>query len=134
MASLLPKENIPNSNKKTPYSGSKASAKSKGLGDYPESSSSKLSPHVAGANASIVEGSGSSSSSSKTSKIECINTLPWPLADEDMCKLRVSTVPLEVEMPVIEGNGSKINSFDIRLETYSYPTWERCRVQKVFGP
>ncbi|TDL25853.1 hypothetical protein BD410DRAFT_896049 [Rickenella mellea] len=60
--------------------------------------------------------------------------LPFDLVDLDFRKLRISTIPLQVEMPVLgpSANGKgKGPSFDMRIETYSYPTWERCKVQRA---
>ncbi|EJD06560.1 uncharacterized protein FOMMEDRAFT_131472 [Fomitiporia mediterranea MF3/22] len=74
--------------------------------------------------------------------------LPFQLSDLDTRKLRLYTQPLQVEMPIINGSGAskggnrkgKENggsgggggpTFEIQLETYTYPTWDRCKVQHV---
>lgn len=88
--------------------------------------------------------SGSSSSSSSsgggggTGKRDVSMPLPFETNDADALKLRIYTAPLQVEMPVnlslskrskLGGGKGKLNAFDVQLETYSYPTWERCKVQ-----
>lgn len=86
--------------------------------------------------------SGSSSSSSggggRTDKRDVSTPLPFETNDADALKLRIYTAPLQVEMPVnlglskrskLGGGKGKLNAFDVQLETYSYPTWERCKVQ-----
>lgn len=57
---------------------------------------------------------------------------PFALTEHDSRKLKIGTLPLQVEMPVIgtrRGKG-KMPSFDVQIETYSYPTWERCKVMR----
>ncbi|KLO11547.1 hypothetical protein SCHPADRAFT_929815 [Schizopora paradoxa] len=56
---------------------------------------------------------------------------PFALTELDTRKLKINALPLQVEMPVIgtrRGKG-KVPSFDVKIETYSYPTWERCTVK-----
>ena len=56
---------------------------------------------------------------------------PFVLAEPDSRSLRISTIPLQVEMPVFtkwaKGKG-KVNNYEVQIETYSYPTWDRCKV------
>lgn len=84
---------------------------------------------------------GSSSSGSGggggTGKRNVSKPLPFETNDADALKLRIYTAPLQVEMPANlslnkgskTGGKGKLNAFDVQLETYSYPTWERCKVQ-----
>ncbi|THH09153.1 hypothetical protein EW145_g2205 [Phellinidium pouzarii] len=73
------------------------------------------------------------SSSTAPSKENRVMALPFELAQADNRKLRIYTHPLQVEMPVIgKGRGkSKVGVYDIQIETYSYPTWERCKIQRA---
>lgn len=66
--------------------------------------------------------------------------LPFTPSDEDRCRLRILTMSLQVEMPVLKKgkgkDGGKCGGdgggeFEMKSETYSYPTWERCLVQKL---
>ncbi|KAI5122280.1 hypothetical protein M0805_002360 [Coniferiporia weirii] len=77
-------------------------------------------------------GNGLSSSSAASSREKRRDPLPFELAEADTRKLRIYTHPLQVEMPVIvKGRGKgKAGAYDIQVETYSYPTWERCKVQR----
>ena len=63
-------------------------------------------------------------------------SLPFPLYEPDMRKLRLYTPHLQVEMPIIgatrgkkKGDGPR-PTFEISSEKFAYPTWERCKVQR----
>lgn len=84
-------------------------------------------------------GSGSSGSSPRgthskpSAKLKGKAYIPsFALTELDARKLKIGSLPLQVEMPVIgtrRGKG-KVPSFDVKIETYSYPTWERCKVMR----
>ncbi|KAH8118028.1 hypothetical protein DFH11DRAFT_1503386 [Phellopilus nigrolimitatus] len=75
------------------------------------------------------------SSTSNGSRGKPSRPLPFELAETDTRRLRIYTHALQVEMPVIgkgrgKGKGGA-GAYDIQVETYSYPTWERCKVQRA---
>lgn len=82
-------------------------------------------------------GSSGSGGGGGTGKRNVSKPLPFETNDADALKLRIYTAPLQVEMPANlslnkgskTGGKGKLNAFDVQLETYSYPTWERCKVQ-----
>ncbi|KAL5504143.1 hypothetical protein ACEPAH_8216 [Sanghuangporus vaninii] len=63
--------------------------------------------------------------------------LPFPLYEPDMRRLRLYTPHLQVEMPIIGATKGKNKgdgptpTFEISSEKFAYPTWERCKVQRV---
>ena len=57
--------------------------------------------------------------------------LPFEITDLDRRKLKVFSPPLHVEMPIESKGKRKASLYQTKLETYHYPTWERCTVQRV---
>lgn len=134
LASLLPSEanriNASNSNtpeppdwRSIPQSSSSSSALS----------NKSIDRDAAGGGSGSGSGSGLNRSQSKPiAKLKGKAYVPpFALTELDTRKLKINALPLQVEMPVIgtrRGKG-KVPSFDVKIETYSYPTWERCTVK-----
>lgn len=97
-------------------------------------------PATASSSSTIDDGDGGGSSSSngglpsKSQKGKHASALPFELTESDTRKLRIFAAPVQMEIPIIGKNRGKgkSGSFEMKLETYSYPTWERCKVQRAF--
>ena len=134
--SLLSAEDSKSSPKVVPQSNEEKSA------SEPQHSRSGWDPGLSAPSSSSSAFIGSSSShqepgsmngSPKVSVSDPSIMLPWPLAEEDTYKLRISTQPIQVEMPLKGDLRKKLGKIGFRVETYSYPVWERFEVRRVYS-
>ena len=117
-------------------SGSSASSSSSSSTAYTSYSSHSKSPSASSSTITPTSNGGSSSAPPNTDDVP-----PFELHPIDRCKLRFTTMPVQVEMPAL-GSGSnkkkgKVTAskggaaaYDVQVETYSYPAWERIKVVK----